>query len=61
MSDHAAVIPQALKDLEQWSKDGKLKTRKTIEEGLDKAVASLRGLFEGSNVGKAIVHIADPL
>jgi len=55
---HAAA---ALKDLVQWSKEGKIKTRKTIHEGIDNVVPALKSLFDGGNVGKAIVHIADPI
>ena len=47
-------------ELVQWTKEGKIKTRKTFFEGLDNMVPALKSLFEGSNVGKVIVHIADP-
>ena len=60
MPDYAEQIGSATKELVQWTKEGKIKTRKTFFEGLDNMVPALKSLFEGSNVGKVIVHIADP-
>ena len=40
--------------------EGKLKHRDTIVDGLERAPEALNLLFDGGNVGKLIVKIADP-
>ncbi len=57
---YAAQFPQAIADIGQWAKDGKLVVQETISEGLENAPACLQGLFTGANVGKAILKLADP-
>ena len=44
----------------QWMAEGKLKHRDTIVDGLERAPEALNLLFDGGNVGKLIVKIADP-
>jgi len=57
---YAAQFPQAIEDIGQWAKEGKLAVQETISEGLENAPACLQGLFTGANVGKAILKLADP-
>ena len=52
----APDFPEAIATLTEWIKDGKLKMREDIEEGIDSFPAALRKLFEGGNVGKMIVR-----
>lgn len=59
--DHLNSYALATKQLTQWVKDGKVKSRKTIYEGFDSLVPALKDLFSGGNIGKAIVHISDPI
>jgi len=40
--------------------EGKLKSKETIVDGLEKAATAVNMLFDGTNVGKLIVKIADP-
>jgi NADPH-dependent curcumin reductase CurA len=49
---------QFLKDMKRWIKDGRLKYRTTIQEGIDAAPAALIGLFTGANTGKMVVQLA---
>ena len=42
-----------------WLKEGKLKYRETVTEGLENAPAAFIGLLKGENFGKQIVKIAD--
>jgi NADPH-dependent curcumin reductase CurA len=49
---------QFLKDMKGWIKDGRLKYRTTIQEGIDAAPTALIGLFTGANTGKMVVQLA---
>jgi len=57
--DHVEHYAQAEKEMAEWFREGKLKTKITQTEGIDKLVDSLQGLFSGKNVGKMIVKISD--
>lgn len=46
--------------LGQWIKEGKLKYRETVVEGLDNAPSAFRMLFTGENFGKLMIKVADP-
>ena len=43
---------EATSQLIQWVREGKLKHRETIVEGLENAPAALNQLFDGANIGK---------
>jgi len=40
--------------------EGKLKHRDTIVEGLEQAPTAVNLLFDGGNLGKLLVKVADP-
>jgi hypothetical protein len=46
--------------LAQWMMEGKLKHRDTIVEGLEQAPVAVNMLFDGENVGKLLVKVAEP-
>ena len=49
------------RDAATWLREGKLKYREDIVEGLDQAPAALLKLFDGENFGKLLVRISpDP-
>jgi NADPH-dependent curcumin reductase CurA len=48
---------QFLNDMKRWLKEGKIKYRETIAEGIEKAPEALIGLFKGENIGKMIVKL----
>jgi NADPH-dependent curcumin reductase CurA len=59
--DHAARMPDFLRDCGQWIREGRLKYREDIVEGLDAAPAALLRLFDGQNFGKLLVRVSpDP-
>ena len=58
ISDHFDVWPEALTQLVQWVRAGKIKYRETVTQGLENAPAAFVGLFKGENFGKQIVKIA---
>jgi hypothetical protein len=39
--------------------EGRLKHRETVVEGLENAPAALNQLFDGTNVGKLVVKVAE--
>jgi NADPH-dependent curcumin reductase CurA len=49
---------QFLSDMKGWIKDGRIKYRTTIQEGIDAAPTALIGLFTGANTGKMVVQLA---
>ena len=58
ISDHFDVWPEALMQLVQWVRAGKIKYRETVTQGLENAPAAFVGLFKGENFGKQIVKVA---
>jgi len=59
--DHEDRAPAFLRDCSAWLRDGQLKYREDIVDGLDAAPAALLKLFDGENFGKLIVRVsADP-
>jgi NADPH-dependent curcumin reductase len=57
ISDHFNIWPEALAQLTQWIREGRIKYRESITEGLENAPAAFIGLFKGENFGKQIVKI----
>src|SRR5216117_2184919 len=52
VSDHADRFPAFLQEVTPLVRDGRIKYREDIVEGLDAAPSALIGLFEGRNFGK---------
>jgi NADPH-dependent curcumin reductase CurA len=52
------IRAQFLADMKRWIKEGKIKYRETIVDGIEKAPEALIGLFKGENTGKMIVRLA---
>jgi NADPH-dependent curcumin reductase CurA len=49
---------EASDELSGWIRDGRLKYRETIAEGIAAAPAAFRGLLTGKNFGKQLVRVA---
>jgi len=47
------------KNMQRWIKDGEIKVRMTVVDGIDKAAEGLVGMLKGENFGKAVLKIAD--
>ena len=58
--DYAERYEQASERLTGWVASGDLTYRETVTEGLENAPDAFLGLFEGENVGKQVVTVADP-
>ncbi|HEX7881147.1 MAG TPA: zinc-binding dehydrogenase, partial [Afipia sp.] len=56
--DFAAMFPDFIRDMPQWIREGKLKHREFVTEGIESAPAAFMGLLKGANFGKQIVRVA---
>jgi NADPH-dependent curcumin reductase CurA len=62
VSDHLDRRPQFLTDMGQWMREGRIKWKETIVEGIENAPRAFIGLFKGENFGKMLVKIGpDPV
>ncbi len=57
VSDYGAMTPQFLADMGKWVKEGKMKWRETILDGIERAPEAFIGLFKGDNMGKMLVRV----
>jgi NADPH2:quinone reductase len=60
ITDHADQFAAGFAYLAQLYAEGRLRSDETIVDGFERAPAALRQLFTGQNVGKLLVHVADP-
>jgi NADPH:quinone reductase len=60
VGNYAAEFEKGSKALAAWLQEGKLTYEETIVEGFEKTPDAFLGLFEGTNVGKLLVKVADP-
>jgi NADPH-dependent curcumin reductase len=58
VSDHYDRLPAFLQEVPPLVRDGRLKYREDVAEGLDAAPSALIGMFEGRNFGKQLVRVS---
>ncbi len=58
VTDFAARQPDFLRDVSAWLREGRIKYREDVVDGLDKAPRALIGLLRGENFGKMLVRVA---
>ncbi|HEV8029265.1 MAG TPA: NADP-dependent oxidoreductase [Stellaceae bacterium] len=58
VSDHMERWPEALKELSDGVRSGKIKYRETVTQGLENAPRAFIGLLKGENFGKQLVKVA---
>jgi len=58
--DYAPRYGEGVQALSKLIAEGKLKTADDVQHGFENIPATLRRLFEGKNVGKQLLKIADP-
>jgi NADPH-dependent curcumin reductase len=58
VSDFYARRDEALRQLAEWLRQGRLKYREDVVDGLEKAPAAFIGMLQGKNFGKQLVQIA---
>jgi NADPH-dependent curcumin reductase CurA len=57
VSDHVDRLPAFLADTAGWMREGRLKYREDVVEGLDQAPRAFIGLLRGENLGKMLVRV----
>jgi NADPH-dependent curcumin reductase CurA len=58
--DYADRYPIGVAALAGWMKDGKIKSKEDIVQGLENFPQALNMLFEGKNFGKLVLQVATP-
>jgi NADPH-dependent curcumin reductase CurA len=56
--DYAEHFTEALRELTQWVRQGLIRYREDILEGIEQAPGSVAGLYRGENFGKRLIRIA---
>lgn len=56
--DFAAQTPDFQRDMGAWLREGKVKYREDVVDGLDKAPEAFIGMLKGKNFGKLLVRVA---
>ena len=57
--DHLDRQPDFLRDVSAWVRDGAVRYREDVVDGLERAVPAFLGLLRGENFGKLLVRVAD--
>ncbi len=55
--DHIARFPEAIRQLAEWHRDGKLFYEEDIADGPDAAPGAIAGLYAGENRGKRLIYV----
>jgi len=61
VSDYFDQWPDAMRDLIQWIKEGKIKYLESIIDGIESAPEGLRDLLRGKNFGKQLVRVSEDI
>ena len=59
VSEHFDKIPAFAAEMAKWRKEGRIKYRETVVEGLENMPSALVGLFRGDNFGKLLARVGD--
>lgn len=59
LNDFSADFDRARMRLKGWIADGRLRAREDVQHGLENAPRTLMRLFEGRNLGKQLLKVAD--
>jgi NADPH-dependent curcumin reductase len=59
VSDFWGRFDAFIREMPQWIKEGRIKYREDIAEGLENAPATFMGLLKGKNFGKQLVRVSE--
>jgi NADPH-dependent curcumin reductase CurA len=59
VSDFWGRFDEFIREVPQWIRDGRIKYREDIVDGLENAPEAFMGLLKGKNFGKLLVRVAD--
>jgi NADPH-dependent curcumin reductase CurA len=59
ISDHYDRLPAFLAEMGPWVRDGSIRYRETIVDGIENAPAAFIGMLAGENVGKMLVRVGE--
>ena len=59
VSDHFDQMPSFVETMADWVRDGRVKWRQTVDDGIENAPGAFLKLFSGANLGKMLVRLAD--
>jgi NADPH-dependent curcumin reductase CurA len=57
ISDHFDRLPDFLRDMSGWLKEGKITDQETVVDGIENAPAAFMGMLRGENRGKMLVKV----
>ncbi|MCH8332919.1 hypothetical protein IIC65_03215 [Candidatus Sumerlaeota bacterium] len=57
--DFADRFGEAIKPLAAWVREGKIKYRESVTEGLENAPKAFIGMLKGQNIGKQLVKVSE--
>jgi NADPH-dependent curcumin reductase len=55
--DYAARFPEAIAQLSEWIRDGRLRYREEFLDGIDAAPDAIAGLYRGENLGRRLIRL----
>jgi NADPH-dependent curcumin reductase CurA len=55
--DHYERFPEFLEQAQEWVRDGRLRYRETVIDGIENAPRAFLGLLRGENIGKMLVRV----